>query len=130
MIPAVLAVHVVVCITLVILILLQQGKGADVGAVFGGSSNTVFGAGGAGNVLTKATSALAVIFFATSMYLAYMSSQRASGSIFGAGSSSVMSKHAPKVPLVPNPPLVPNAPSVPNAAPNAGNAPAPPSQNK
>src|SRR5271166_5823645 len=103
MVQVVVAIHVTVCISLVILILLQQGKGAEVGAVFGGSSNTVFGASGAGNVLTRATSALAVVFFATSLYLAYASSQRASGSIFGTGSSSVMSKHAPKVPLVPNP---------------------------
>jgi preprotein translocase subunit SecG len=125
MIAAVIGVHVTVCITLVILILLQQGKGADVGAVFGGSSNTVFGASGAGNLMTRATSALAVLFFATSIYLAYASSQRASGTIFGAGSSSVMTKHAEKVPLVPNPPA-PNAnPLVPNAEPNTGNVPAP-----
>ncbi|HLK86733.1 MAG TPA: preprotein translocase subunit SecG, partial [Candidatus Binataceae bacterium] len=95
MVQAVIGIHVTVCVTLVILILLQQGKGAEVGAVFGGSSNTVFGASGAGNVLTRATSALAVIFFATSLYLAYTSSERASGSIFGSG-SSVMSKHAVK----------------------------------
>jgi len=125
MVQAVIAIHVTVCVTLVILILLQQGKGAEVGAVFGGSSNTVFGASGAGNVLTRATSALAVLFFATSLYLAYTSSQRASGSIFGSGSSSVMSKHAPKVPLVPNP--APNSnPLVPNAEPNTGALPAPP----
>ncbi len=49
---------------MVIMILLQQGKGAEVGAVFGGSSQTVFGASGAGNALTKATWALAIIFFA------------------------------------------------------------------
>ena len=130
MVQVVVAIHVMVCITLVILILLQQGKGAEVGAVFGGSSNTVFGASGAGNVLTRATSALAVLFFATSLYLAYTSSQRASGSIFGSG-SSVMSKHAPKVPLVPNAPPDSN-PLVPNAEPNTGAPPAPaaPSTNK
>jgi preprotein translocase subunit SecG len=123
MVQAVVAVHVIVCITLVILILLQQGKGAEVGAMFGGSSNTVFGASGAGNVLTRTTSALAVVFFATSLYLAYASSQRASGSIFGSG-SSVMSKHAAKAPLVPNATetnAVPNSnPLVPNAEPNSG----------
>jgi preprotein translocase subunit SecG len=124
MVQAVVAIHVTVCITLVILILLQQGKGAEVGAVFGGSSNTVFGASGAGNVLTRATSALAIVFFTTSLYLAYASSQRASGSIFGSGSSSVMSTHAPKVPLVPNAPPESN-PLVPNAEPNPAAAPAP-----
>jgi preprotein translocase subunit SecG len=135
MVQIVIAIHVMVCITLVILILLQQGKGAEVGAVFGGSSNTVFGASGAGNVLTRATSGLAVLFFATSLYLAYTSSQRASGSIFGSG-SSVMSKHAPKGPSAPvsgapNEPSSSN-PLVPNAEPNTGApiAPLAPSTNK
>ena len=122
MVQVVLAVHVTVCISLVILILLQQGKGAEVGAVFGGSSNTVFGASGAGNVLTRTTSALAVLFFATSLYLAYTSSERASGSIFGASSGSVMSKHVAKAPAAPgsnpNPPANEN-PLAPNAEPNS-----------
>ncbi|HYA34720.1 MAG TPA: preprotein translocase subunit SecG [Candidatus Binataceae bacterium] len=92
----VVGIHVIVCISLVIVILLQQGKGAEVGAVFGGSSQTVFGASGAGNILTKITTGLAVAFFATSMYLAYASTQRATGSIFGGrASSSIMSKTAP-----------------------------------
>ena len=105
MISLVIAIHVSVCIALVIIILLQQGKGADVGAVFGGGSNTVFGASGAGNMLTRVTSALAVAFFATSMYLAWTSTQRATGSIFGNGSSSVMHQEtAPKAPApAPNP---------------------------
>jgi preprotein translocase subunit SecG len=133
MVQAVIAVHVTVCITLVILILLQQGKGADVGAVFGGSSSTVFGASGAGNVLSRTTSALAALFFATSLYLAYASSQRASGSVFGGSSGSVMSKHAAKGPAAPAVPGEPNAnPLVPNAEPNTQPPPAPaaPSQNK
>ena len=131
MVQAVIAVHILVCITLVILILLQQGKGAEVGAVFGGSSNTVFGASGAGNVLTRTTSALAVVFFATSLYLAYASSQRASGSIFGSG-SSVMSSHTAKAPSVPNAAVTSAAPAqnsnplVPNAEPNSGGPLAPP----
>jgi len=128
MVQAVIAVHVVVCVTLVILILLQQGKGADVGAVFGGGSNTVFGASGAGNVLSRTTSALAALFFATSLYLAYTSTQRASGSIFGGSSGSVMSKHVNKAPAAPSEPnanpLMPNA--EPNTAPPA--APAAPSK--
>jgi len=78
----VIAIHVLVCVALVIVILLQRGKGADIGAVFGGSSQTLFGARGAGNALTRATAALAVIFFATSIYLAYASTQRVTGSIF------------------------------------------------
>ena len=82
MITAVVAVHIIVCITMVIVVLLQQGKGADVGAVFGGSSSTVFGASGAGNLLTKVTWGCAVLFFSTSIFLAYTSTRRVTGSIF------------------------------------------------
>lgn len=82
MVTAVVAVHIIVCITMVIVVLLQQGKGADVGAVFGGSSSTVFGASGAGNFLTKITWGCAVLFFSTSIFLAYTSTRRVTGSIF------------------------------------------------
>src|SRR5215813_2073702 len=82
MIAAVVTIHIVVCITMVIIILLQQGKGADVGAVFGGSSSTLFGASGAGNFLTKITWACAVLFFSSSIFLAYSSTRRVTGSIF------------------------------------------------
>jgi preprotein translocase subunit SecG len=78
----VLAIHVVICAVLCVVVLLQQGKGADIGAVFGGSSQTVFGSGGAGNFLTKLTGGLAAAFFVTSMYLAYNSNQRLTSSIF------------------------------------------------
>ena len=99
MVQAVIAVHVIVCITLVILILLQQGKGADVGAVFGGSSQTVFGSSGAGNLLTRVTSGLAVAFFATSMFLAYASTKHVTSSIFDKSSrSAASSKAAPAKP--------------------------------
>jgi preprotein translocase subunit SecG len=91
MVSAAISIHVLVCIALVIVILLQHGKGADVGAVFGGSSQTVFGASGAGNALTKATAGLAVVFFATSIFLAYASTRHMGGSIFqGASRRSVM----------------------------------------
>ena len=82
MVAAAVAVHVIVCVTIVIIVLLQQGKGADVGAVFGGSSSTVFGASGAGNLLTKITWGCAVVFFTTSIFLAYASTRRVTGSIF------------------------------------------------
>ena len=58
-----IALHVMVCIVLVTVVLLQRGKGADMGAAFGGGgANTVFGGRGAGNFLTKLTSACAAIF--------------------------------------------------------------------
>ena len=74
---AVTAVHVVTCFLLVIIVLLQTGKGADMGAVFGGgSSSTIFGSGGAGNLLTKLTTGAAVVFMLTSLFLAYSASHR------------------------------------------------------
>jgi preprotein translocase subunit SecG len=67
----ILVVHVLVAIAMIGLILLQQGRGADMGASFGaGASQTVFGAAGAAGFLTKLTAALAAIFFATSLGLA------------------------------------------------------------
>jgi preprotein translocase subunit SecG len=88
MVSIVVSIHVIVCVAMCIIILLQQGKGAEVGAVFGGSSQTVFGASGAGNALTKATWALAIIFFSTSIFLALASARRVTGSIFDGPFSS------------------------------------------
>jgi preprotein translocase subunit SecG len=63
--------HVLAALAIIGLIMIQQGKGADMGASFGsGSSQTLFGSGGGGNALTKATSLLVVVFFATSFGLA------------------------------------------------------------
>lgn len=70
MVSIITIVHVFICVLLILLVLLQQGKGADVGATFGGSSNTFFGAGGADNLLTKVTTILAVLFMTTSLFLA------------------------------------------------------------
>jgi len=72
-----LVLQVLLSVALIALILLQHGKGADAGAAFGsGASATVFGARGSGNFLTKATSVLAVLFFATCLALAYLGSHR------------------------------------------------------
>ncbi len=69
---ALVVLHVVVCIFLIAVVLLQRGKGAEIGAVFGGgASSTVFGGRGAGNFLTKLTTASAVIFMVTSLTLSY-----------------------------------------------------------
>ena len=65
-------VHILVALGLIGLVLLQQGKGADIGAAFGsGGSNTVFGARGSANFLSRTTAVLAVLFFVTSLSLAY-----------------------------------------------------------
>ena len=77
------ALHIMVCIVLILVVLLQRGKGSDIGAALGGgSSNTVFGSRGAGNFLTKLTSACAVIFMCTSLSLSYLGTQAASVTIF------------------------------------------------
>ncbi|HWO42713.1 MAG TPA: preprotein translocase subunit SecG, partial [Candidatus Eisenbacteria bacterium] len=74
-------VHVLVCIGLILVVLLQTGKGAEVGAVFGGSSSTIFGSSGAGNFLTRLTTGMAIVFMITSLTLGYFSS-RPGASIF------------------------------------------------
>ncbi len=75
--------HVMVCISLVAVVLLQRGKGADIGAALGGgSSNTVFGGRGAGNFLTKLTTGCAIVFMLTSLSLSYLGSQE-SDLLFG-----------------------------------------------
>ena len=104
MVTIVVAIHVLVCLALIIVILLQQGKGAEIGAVFGGSSQTVFGASGAGNVMTKATWAMAAVFFATSIFLAYASTRRFTGSIFGSGGSTSRRVVVPAKPVIPSAP--------------------------
>ena len=73
----VLIIHLVLALTIIGLILLQQGKGADMGASFGaGASQTLFGSDGSGNVLTRATAWLAALFFATSFGLAMIATQK------------------------------------------------------
>ncbi|MGM0954148.1 MAG: preprotein translocase subunit SecG [Pseudomonadota bacterium] len=75
----VVVVHVVIAVALVGLVLIQQGKGADAGAAFGGggASQTVFGSQGSGSFLTRMTTLLAVVFFVTSFSLAIFAKQRA-----------------------------------------------------
>ncbi len=75
-------VHVVVCISLIMIVLLQTGKGADMGAAFGGgSSQTLFGSSGASTFLGKATTIVAVVFMLTSLGLAYVVSNKTEKSI-------------------------------------------------
>ncbi len=72
-----IVIYLVVALALIGLILIQQGKGADMGASFGaGSSATIFGSGGSGNFLTRSTTWLAVGFFALSLVLGNMTTNR------------------------------------------------------
>jgi preprotein translocase subunit SecG len=69
----VLVVHIFISLALIALVLVQRGKGADMGAAFGaGASNTVFGSKGSGNFMTRLTAGLATAFFVTSLILAFL----------------------------------------------------------
>jgi preprotein translocase subunit SecG len=74
-----LVVHLIVAVAIVALVLLQQGKGADAGAAFGGggSSQSLFGATGAANFLSRTTAIMVTLFFITSLSLAYYYTQQA-----------------------------------------------------
>ena len=73
----VLIAHTLIALMIIVLVLLQRGKGADAGAAFGaGASGTVFGARGSSSFFSRATAVFATLFFASSLTLAYLSSQR------------------------------------------------------
>lgn len=72
----ILVAHTVIAALIIVLVLVQRGKGAEAGAAFGsGASGTVFGARGTSNFFSRATGILAAVFFASSLTLAYLSSQ-------------------------------------------------------
>jgi preprotein translocase subunit SecG len=73
----VLTIHILVAIVIIALVLMQHGKGADMGAAFGsGASGSLFGATGSANFLSRTTGVLAAVFFATSLTLAYIGSAK------------------------------------------------------
>ncbi len=83
MYTALIGLHVFACIFLIAVVLLQTGKGADMGAVFGGgSSETVFGSSGAGNFLTKLTTGIAILFMLTSLVMTYGIARQTAQSLF------------------------------------------------
>lgn len=81
MITLLTVVHVAVCLFLIVIVLLQHGKGADAGATFGGSSQSLFGTEGPVPLLNKITTTVAIIFMLTSVALAYLSSVKSTGSV-------------------------------------------------
>jgi len=111
-------IHVLACITLILIVLLQAGKGANMGAAFGGSSQTVFGSSGAGTFLGKMTAAVAIIFMLTSITLTYTASRKTSG-VMDRGVSTPVTRQA--VPVAPKPAAPPAAPA---AAPGTAKTPA------
>jgi preprotein translocase subunit SecG len=106
-------IHVLVCVLLILIVLLQTGKGSDIGAAFGGgSSQTLFGSAGPAGFLTKITTGIAVIFMVTSILLAYAASHRTG--------TSVMKETRPKSEApAPSTPVEKGVPIVPAPAPPA-----------
>ncbi len=100
MIIVITVIHVIVSIGLILVVLLQTGKGAEVGAVFGGSSATIFGSSGAGNFLTKLTSGMAIVFMMTSLTLGYFAGRKPSATIFD-DRTPVTAPAAPAQPTTP-----------------------------
>lgn len=101
--------HVLIALTIIGLVLLQHGKGADMGSGFGGgASSSLFGATGSANFLSRATAALATVFFLTSLGLAYLASDKPR-----ADASTVMDavQTQPAVPMgdIPKPQALPPA---------------------
>ncbi len=100
-------IHVGVCLALILIVLLQRGKGASMGAAFGGSSQTVFGSTGGTSFLHKVTAAAAVVFMLTSLGLAFILGQGAPTSIMeGVATEPPASQSQPPAgspPAVPGP---------------------------
>ena len=119
MLIVILVLHVLAALGIIGLVLLQHGKGADVGAAFGsGASGSVFGSAGSANFLSRATAILAVVFFLTSMGLTYFSSRKAD-------TEGVMSGHTAPAPEQTLPGRIPGQGSAQPATPVTPVAPAP-----
>ncbi len=88
-------IHVLVCLFLIGIVLLQHGKGADIGATFGGSSQSLFGTEGPVPLLNKITTLAAIIFMGTSISLAYISANKSTGTVM----QDVQVEQLPQVPL-------------------------------
>ena len=98
MITILTIIHILVCVFLVSIVLLQHGKGADIGATFGGGGESLFGTEGPVPIMNKITTAAAVIFMVTSISLAYFSAHSTSGSVMG-GYSTPAPPAEPAVPV-------------------------------
>lgn len=107
-----LVIHYFICFFLIIVILLQAGKGADIGAVFGGGSQTVFGSRGPATFLNKMTAVVAVAFLVTSIWLAQISKSRSVTSVIDKTPAAAESQGGEAAPVeIPAPPA--QAPSPP-----------------
>ena len=102
----IIIVHVVIALAIIGLVLLQHGKGADMGSGFGGgASSSLFGATGSANFLSRATAVLATIFFVLSLVLAYLATTqpREAGSVVDRARTKPAAEKKSDVPAVPAP---------------------------
>lgn len=124
MIYLLIALHVTVSLALIVIVLLQSGKGAEMGASFGsGGSQSVFGAGGGNTFMSKLTTSAAIIFMLTSLTLAYLGGKTGSSSIMPSKSAATKPATLPGKPTTPpttpmgtTGPAQPGAPSPQGAA--------------
>ena len=121
--------HVLACLFLIVIVLLQRGKGAEMGAMFGGGAGaTVFGSRGAGNFLTRMTTAAAIVFMLTSLTLAYVAEDRSGGTLFeGEAPAAPKSGAFGEAPAA-KPGAFEEVPAPPAPEPMAAEEPAPPAQ--
>ena len=103
-------IHVIVSLALIFIVLLQHGKGAGIGAAFGGSSQTVFGSTGAAPFLAKLTAVAAILFMCTSLGLTFLGRQKEPSVMQGTGKPAA-TQPAPAVPANPAPPAPAAPPS-------------------
>jgi preprotein translocase subunit SecG len=100
----VIILHIAVCIGLIFIVLLQKGKGASMGAAFGGSSQTVFGSSGATTFLHKVTTAIAIVFMLTSLGLSIFFGKGATSSIMKDVQTQVPAAQSTTAPAQPGEP--------------------------
>ena len=118
--PLALTLHILVGLTVIGLVLIQHGKGADMGAAFGGgASGSLFGASGSANFMSRTTGILAAIFFLTSLGLSYMATNRVQAPV--SVMDTVKSESLPPIPAAPSTPAKLDTP-VPAAAPGDSRA--------
>ncbi len=127
----VIAVHILVAIAIIALILLQQGKGAEMGASFGGgSSQTLFGSQGSGNFLSHTTAILVTVFFVTSVALSLLAKhQSATGTEIGVPAAEVIESHNKKAETK-TPAPAGDAPAIESSKQETNDAPAMPAESK
>ena len=97
--------HILVSLFLIAIVLLQHGKGADVGATFGGSSQSLFGSEGPVPLLNKITTFSAIVFMGTSISLAYLSANKSTGTLMTNLPVNQASTTMPAVPIVDKTPV-------------------------